>query len=162
MGIVFFEVEQSGEVDRSGNDSKVSSSKLTIGAEIGIPGLVKAHVEWVKEKTKDALCDGAKIGSSGDGAQIGSSGRYAKIGSSGDDAQIICEADHAVVVCAGRWGKCKAPLGTWVTLAEYGEYDGDGFPCSCVKSFKIDGDKFKPNTWYTLKGGEVIEVEDCQ
>jgi len=35
--------------ERSG-DSKRVGKKITIGAEIGIPGLVKAHVEWVKEQ----------------------------------------------------------------------------------------------------------------
>ena len=54
----FCEVEQSGDISKSEDDSKVASSKITIGAEIGIPGLAKAHVEWVKsniksEKTKD-------------------------------------------------------------------------------------------------------------
>ena len=57
----FCEVEQSGDISKSVDDSKVASSKITIGAEIGIPGLAKAHVEWVKsniksEKNKDKDC----------------------------------------------------------------------------------------------------------
>ena len=102
----------------------------------------------------------AKIGSSGDDAQIGSSGRYAKIGSSGDDAKIICEADHAVVVCAGKRARIKAPIGTWITLSEYGKYDGQGYPCTCVKSAKIDGETLKPDTWYKLENGEFVECEE--
>ena len=43
-------VEQSGEISRDGGDSKVASTKIKIGAEIGIPGLVKAQIEWVKEQ----------------------------------------------------------------------------------------------------------------
>ena len=46
----YCEVEQIGET-RKDND-KVASSKIKIGAEIGIPGLVKAHVEWVKANVK--------------------------------------------------------------------------------------------------------------
>ena len=42
----FFEVEQSGKLSKHTGDSKVASTKLKVGAEIGIPGLVKAHVEW--------------------------------------------------------------------------------------------------------------------
>ena len=49
-GSRFCEVEQSGEMSRCGSDSKVASTKIKIGAEIGIPGLVKAQVEWVKEQ----------------------------------------------------------------------------------------------------------------
>lgn len=43
-------VEQSGEISRHGDDSKVASTKIKIGAEIGIPGLVKAQIEFVKSK----------------------------------------------------------------------------------------------------------------
>ena len=46
----YFAVEQSGTLSREGDDSKVASTKLTICAEIGIPGLAKAHVEWVKNR----------------------------------------------------------------------------------------------------------------
>ena len=41
-------VEQSGIISKHDDDSKVASSKIKIGAETGIPGLVKAHIEYVK------------------------------------------------------------------------------------------------------------------
>ena len=78
----FCKVDMSEVSPQRDSDTKRVSKKITIGTEIGIPGLVIAHVEWVKEQTKD--CDEL----SGYAAQIGSSGRYAKIGSSGDDAKI--------------------------------------------------------------------------
>ena len=168
----YCEVEADDVSDQKSNDSKRVSKKLTVGAEIGIPGLVKAHVEYVKEQVKDCndiANNAAQIGSSGDDAKIGSSGRYAqigssgddaKIGSSGDDAQIVCEADHATVACIGKRGKIKAPIGTWITLAEYGDYDGEGCSCVCVKSAQIDGEILKADTWYTLKDGEFVEVEE--
>ena len=152
----YCEVEQSGQLD-TGDGSKIASKKIKIGAEIGIKGLVDAHIEFIREKT-EKLSDAAKIGSSGYAAKIGSSGRYAQIGSSGDDAFISCEADHAVVCCAGKRAKVKAPVGTWITLSEYGEWDGDGYPCVCVKSAQIDGETLKADTWYTLKNGEFVEV----
>ena len=95
-------------------------------------------------------------------AKIGSSGRYAQIGSSGDDAVVTCEADFAVVACVGQRGKIKAPIGTWITLAEYGGFDGTGFPCKCVKSAQIDGEVLKANTFYTLKNGEFVESEQIE
>ena len=161
----YCEVEQSGQLDTD-NGSKIASKKIKIGAEIGIKGLVDAHIEFIREKTEklsdDAKIgssgDDAKIGSSGDDAKIGSSGRYAKIGSSGDDAFISCEADHAVVCCAGKRAKVKAPAGTWITLSEYGEWNGEGYPCVCVKSAQIDGETLKADTWYTLENGEFVEV----
>ena len=159
----FCVVEMDDVSPQRDDDTKRVSRKMTVGAEIGIPGLVKAHVEWVKEETEDCkeiAKNAAQIGSSGYAAKIGSSGRYAQIGSSGDAAQISIEADHAVVSCAGKRARIKGPVGTWITLAEYGDYDGEGYPCVCVKSAQIDGEKLKADTWYTLRNGEFVEVDD--
>ena len=134
----YCEVEQSGQLDTD-NGSKIASKKIKIGAEIGIKGLVDAHIEFIREKTEKLSDD-------------------AKIGSSGDDAFISCEADHAVVCCAGKRAKVKAPAGTWITLSEYGEWNGEGYPCVCVKSAQIDGETLKADTWYTLENGEFVEV----
>ena len=49
-GSRFFEVEQGGKLSKSDDDSKVASTKIKIGAEIGIAGLVKAAVEYTKER----------------------------------------------------------------------------------------------------------------
>ena len=48
-GARFCEVEQSGKIDDSGSD-KVCSSKIRIGAELDIRGLVKAAVSYVKKR----------------------------------------------------------------------------------------------------------------
>ena len=106
------------------------------------------------------VSDAAQIGSSGDDAQIGSSGKYAKIGSSGDDAQITIENSHGVAAAVGKHGKIKAPVGTWCTLAEYGAWDGDGYPCTCVKSYQVDGEIIKADVFYTLRNGEIVEAEE--
>ena len=50
-GARYFRVEQSGEMARDGSDSKVASRKMRVDAEIGIPGLVKAHIKYVKAHT---------------------------------------------------------------------------------------------------------------
>ena len=215
-GSRYFEAEAEDVSDeRSDNESKIVAKKLTLGAEIGIPGLVKAHIEYVKnsaEKVKKECGDWVQIGSSGNGAQIGSSGNWAKIGSSGygakigssgDEAKIGSSGDeakigssgngaqigssgnwakigssgnwakigssgngaqidstgkNAVVMCAGRGSKIKAKMGAWVTLAEY---SNDGL-CICCKSAKIDGADLMPDTWYTLKNGEFVEVQDAE
>ena len=50
-GSRYCEVEMDGVSDERGEDSKRVAKKLTVGAEIGIPGLVKAHIEYVKAHT---------------------------------------------------------------------------------------------------------------
>ena len=48
---VYHEVELSGTIDKSGND-KTCASKIKIGAEISIAGLVKAAIEYTRVRTK--------------------------------------------------------------------------------------------------------------
>lgn len=49
---VYHEVKQSGEIQKKSDDSKVASTKIKIGAEIGIAGLVKAAIEYTVKRTK--------------------------------------------------------------------------------------------------------------
>ena len=46
----YCEVEQSGDLSRQGSDTKVASTKIKVGAEIGIPGLIKAQIEYVRSR----------------------------------------------------------------------------------------------------------------
>ena len=127
----FCEVEQSGEIDKDSDDSKIASTKIKIGAEIGLAGLINAGVKFILEKVKKETSDieesssgdeaqigscgdwakigssgyGAQIGSSGYGAKIGSSGNGAKIGSSGYGAQIGSSGDEAQIGSCGDWAK---------------------------------------------------------
>ena len=40
----YCEVEQDGDLSKHREDTKVASTKIKVGAEIGIPGIVKAQV----------------------------------------------------------------------------------------------------------------------
>ena len=114
----FCQVEQYGIIDNNKEDTKQASSKIKIKAEIGMAGLFKAGVEWIKEKTNpipiinetkdkndNPSGDSAQIGSSGDSAQIGSSGNYAKIGSSGYYAKIGSSGNYAKIGSSGNSAK---------------------------------------------------------
>ena len=62
----FCEVEQSGQIDDSESD-KVCSSKIRIGAELDIRGLVKAAVSFVKERcTNECNAEPGKPATAGD------------------------------------------------------------------------------------------------
>jgi len=70
-------VEQDGDLSRKGDDSKVSSTKIKIGAEIGILGLVKAQIEYVKSHcTNEHNAEPGKAATAGDSgaATAGDSG----------------------------------------------------------------------------------------
>jgi len=49
-GNKFAVVEQSGEISRHDNDSKIASKSISIAAEISIAGLVKAAIEYTSKR----------------------------------------------------------------------------------------------------------------
>lgn len=121
----FCEVEQSGIIETNNNDTKQSSSKIKIKAEIGIAGLFKAGVEWIKEKTNPSpiIKETERMGDnpSGDHAQIGSSGYYVQIGSSGESAQIGSSGDCTHIGSSGYSSKiCSS--GKYAKIGSSGEH----------------------------------------
>ncbi len=76
-GSRYCEVEQSGDISKHSDDSKVASTKIKIGAEIGIPGLVKAQIEYVRSHcTNEHNAEPGKPATAGDygAATAGNSG----------------------------------------------------------------------------------------
>ena len=182
----FCEVEQSGEVDREGESTKICSSKIKIKAELKFADLINLGIEWIKEQVKfnesdndiedsnnsakigssgdyakiGSSGDSAQIGSSGDYAQIGSSGYYAQIGSSGYSAQIESTGEDSVICCAGANSIAKAKIGSWLTLSEWSYSNKKGrYTPKCVKTEYVDGERIKADTWYKLIDGEFKEVK---
>ena len=176
----FAEVEQSGTISPSNDgDTKMASSKIKIKAELKLADLVKVGIDWLMEKTRPASSgkkgrnndggeDYAQMASSGYSAQMASSGNYAKMASSGNSAkmassgysaQISSEGEDAVICCAGHGSKVKAKTGSWITLAEWSYDDKKGrYVPVMVKTIRIDGETYKPDTWYRMKDGEIVEA----
>ena len=143
-GVDSARIGSSGDYARigsSGNSAQIGSSGYS--AKIGSSG------------------NSAKIGSSGYSARIGSSGYSARIGSSGDSAQIDSTGEDSVICCAGRGSRIKAKLGSWITLAEW-KYDRakKRYVPTMVKTVQIDGKDYLPDTWYQMKGGKIVAVNN--
>ena len=166
----FAKVEQSGEIDKEENTTKVCSSKIKVKAELKLADIIDLGVEWIKDVTSPSKLkketdlndngnNSAQIGSSGDSAQIGSSGYYAQIGSSGDSAKIESTGKHSVVMAAGNNSMAKTKIGSWITLAEWDYINGVYTPI-CVKTEKVDGERIKSDTFYKLVNGEFKEVDE--
>nr|DAI52241.1 MAG TPA: hypothetical protein [Caudoviricetes sp.] len=184
----FAKVEQSGDIDKEENTTKVCSSKIKVKAELKLADIINLGVEWIKDVTSPSKLkketdlndngnnyaqigssgyyaqigssgDYAKIGSSGYYAKIGSSGYYAKIGSSGYSAQIESTGNHSVVMAAGNDSIAKAKIGSWITLAEW-DYVDDVWTPICVKTEQVDGERIKADTFYKLVNSEFKEVEE--
>jgi hypothetical protein len=89
--------------DERESDSKIAGRKITIGASLGIPGLVKAHVEavWAKAtEGNDKPTNGTKA-TSGDGSHSATSGKYSHSATSGYDSHSATSGDRSHSATSG-------------------------------------------------------------
>uniref|UniRef100_UPI004038D0D0 DUF7666 domain-containing protein n=1 Tax=Roseburia inulinivorans TaxID=360807 RepID=UPI004038D0D0 len=171
---VYHEVEQSGEIQKHNDDTKVASTKIKIGAEISIAGLVKAAIEYtVKRVKKDAESD-EKHGASSATGYCGASSATGTCGASsatGYCGASSAEDKDAVAVAWGYKSKAKGVLGAFLVFADW-EYTGSeddteydrnnqsAWVLNGAKMVQVDGENIKPNTWYTIENGEIAEVSE--
>ena len=153
-------VELDGVSDQTDRDTKRVGTKITIKAELGIPGLLKAHIEWVKSKIEKAVKAGeseavavgdkesASAGESGS-ASAGNYGSAVSRGSSSVD-------QNGCAIARGNNVRVKGGIGSILVLVEE---KIDSYDISAWKAFEVDGEKIKADTWYCLKDGEITEVE---
>ena len=162
---VYHEVEQRGEIQKHNEDTKVASTKIKIGAEISIAGLVKAAIEYtVKRVNKDAESD-EKHGASS------ATGDYGASSATGYKGASSAEDKDAVSVAWGYKSKAKGVIGSFLVFADweytgsedYPEYDRNNqsaWTLNGAKMVQVDGDNIKPDTWYTIENGEIVEVPE--
>ena len=120
---VYHEVEQSGEIQKHSEDTKVASTKIKIGAEISIAGLVKAAIEYtVKRVNKDAESD-EKYGASSATGTYGASSATGTYGAS--SATGTCGASSAT----GYYGASSATgdYGASSATGDYGASSATGY-----------------------------------
>ena len=145
----YCEVEADGVIDKQEKgDSKIASSKIKIGLEIGLKGLICASVKFLMEKIS---------ATSGDFSHSATSGNYSHSATAGDSSHSATSGNNCVAASFGRNSKCKAALGSWIVCTEW-VCDGEkGWEILTVKTAKIDGKKLKPDTWYKLKDKKFVE-----
>ena len=83
----------------------------------------------------------------------------------GYKCSAIAENSCAIAVAWGYKGKAKGVKGSRIVLADW-EGDEDNYwiesewELKGAKMIKIDGKKYKENTWYTMKDGKVVEWQE--
>ena len=95
----------------------------------------------------------------GDYSVSTNTGNYSVAINTGNRSVASVEGKESIVIVTGKDSKAKGSLGCWIILTERGEWDGDTYPILDVKSFKVDGEIIKADTWYTLIDGKAVEVE---
>ena len=177
---VYHEVEQSGELDESGEDSKISSTKIKVGTRIGIKGLVKAQIDFVferirKTKSKAESTDdiesaatsgdwssaatsgnGSSAATSGNGSSAATSGYKSSAATSGYKSSAATSNKNGIALACGKNAKAKGVIGSYIVLTEWNENADE---LICAKMVRIDGETYKPDTWYVIKNGDIVEAE---
>ena len=163
---VYCEVEQSGDISRH-DDSKIASTKMHIGAQLSIAGIVNAAIKYTKEKI-ETTCIESKAATAGDsGAATAGDHGAATAGNYGAATAGNCGAatsggksstgENGLSVARGKWVKTKGGLGSILVIAEE---EQNSYKISSWKAVVVDGVNIKADTWYTLKDGELVETED--
>ena len=185
---VYHEVEQSGEISKRSDDTKVASTKIKIGARVSIAGLVQAAIEYTKERVKPEAEANENYGASsatgykgassatgncgassatGDYGASSATGNCGASSATGYKGKSAAENPNSVAVAWGPEAMAKGVKGSTLVLAEWERIDNNAWywkeeAWEFVGSLmvRVDGEKVKENTWYTLKNGELVEVED--
>ena len=83
-------------------------------------------------------------------------GNWSAATNTGDWSAATNTGKDGVAVSWGRRGKARGEKGCYLVLAEY----DDSNNLVCAKMEKVDGERIKENTFYTLKNGEFAVAEE--
>jgi hypothetical protein len=74
----------------------------------------------------------------------------------GRDGRASAIGEQCIAVAWGQNSLAKGTLGNWIVVSERGNF-GDIVD---AKLARVDGEIIKADTWYTLRRGEIVEVEE--
>ena len=132
--------------DQKSDDSKRVGKRIKINAEIGLPGLIKAGVEYIKDQVD---WEHAKVSNTGD---------WSAATNTGNQSAATVTGKESVAMAVGCDSKAKGALGCYLVLSEWKRIDGE-YHIVDVQSAKVDGETIKPDTFYKLIDGKFVEVE---
>ena len=96
---VYHIVEQSGRIDRNDGDSKVASTKIKIGAEIDIVGMVKAGVKFILDKVDFTNTPATNTG---DRSAATNTGNRSAATNTGDESAATNTGDQSAATNTGN------------------------------------------------------------
>ena len=185
----FFVADLDGVTDeKEEGDSKRAGTKIKLRAEIGIAGIVKASVEYIKEKAESSKTqtgdysaatntgnrsaatntgnrsaatntgDYSAATNTGDYSAATNTGNRSVATNTGDYSAATVDGKESIAIVTGVDSKASGAIGCWLVLTERGGWNGDTFPIKEVRAVKVDGEIIKPGVFYKLENGEVVEA----
>lgn len=132
------DVDKERQAEEGCEDANQCRKKITIGAVIGIKGILEAAVNFSMDK------------SDGNGS-----------GESDHEGNTVSEAcsEDSIAIATGIDGKAKGERGSYIVLAEWELKEDGHWHIKDVRSVRVDGERIKENIFYILKDGEFVEYD---
>lgn len=154
------EIEDNGQ--RSPEDSKVVGRKIKIGAELSTEQICRLHFEYVRSR-----CDPAKTNAAGDresasaGERGSASAGWSGSASAGDYGVSASRGsssagENGVAAARGKHAKVRGGIGSVLVVCVEKE---DSYDIAEWKAAVVDGERIRPDTWYTVENGEFKEAD---
>ena len=170
------------------DDTKRVGTKIKLRAEIGIPGIVKAAVEYIKEKAESAATNTGNWSAAtntgnqsaatntgdwsaatntgyqsaatntGNRSAATNTGYQSAATNTGDRSAATVEGKESIAIVTGIDSKASGAIGCWLVLTERDGWNGETYPIKEVRAVKVDGETIKPGVFYKLQNGEVVEA----
>ena len=156
------DLEENGQ--KSSDDSKRVGKKISVKAEIGIAGIIKAGVEYIKEQVNweddkaTNTGDQSAATNTGNWSAATNTGYQSAATNTGYQSAAIVEGKESIALATGINSKAKGKIGCFIVLAEWKEINYE-YHIVDVKSAKVDGENIKEDTFYTLKDGKFVEAD---
>lgn len=155
---VFHEVELSGEMDKSGDNTKVCATDTKIGARLSIAGLVKMAIDFTMSKVNK---------------EAGSDERHGFASATGYKGASSVSDPTGVAVAWGHEARAKGCKGAHLILSDWkyvgarysdgdymDPYDKESWELTGAKMVVVDGENIKEDTYYRCIEGEIVEVTE--
>ena len=155
---VFHEVELSGEMDKSGDNTKVCATDIKIGARLSIAGLVKMAIDFTMSKVNK---------------EAGSDERHGFASATGYKGASSVSDPTGVAVAWGHEARAKGCKGAHLILSDWkyvgarysdgdymDPYDKESWELTGAKMVVVDGENIKEDTYYRCIEGKIVEVTE--
>ena len=162
-GSRFAIVEQSGDLSRHSDDTKIASRSITIKAEIDLPGLIRAAIEYTFKRANPVGRYGA----------ASATGRYGAASATGYQGAASATGDYGAASATGRYGAASATGNQGVAISACNGramasatgaivlvHRNDDGEIVHIRASKVGENGIKAGVWYSLDaGGQFVEEE---
>ena len=170
---VYHVVEQSGKISRHDDDSKIASTKMKIGAEISIAGLVKAAIEYTRERIqedKEADEDYGASSATGDYGASSATGNCGASSATGYKGASSATGDYGASSATGNCGASSAtgykgaseandPESIAVAWGYHGKARGVKGAYLVLADWEGDEGNYRAQDRWSLNGAKMVRVD---